>query len=333
MRKTTLDNSVVVITGASSGIGRATALEFAKEGANIVLAARSKRALREVAAECKEHAVEALVVPTDVSDEDEVKNLATSAVDEFGRIDIWVNNAGVGLYAGFEESPPDDFRQVLETNLFGCIYGARAALRQFREQGTGVMINVSSQIVLGGLPYSSAYGISKHGIRALGDHLRQELVDTDIHVCTVFPSSTDTAFFQHSANYTGREVKPLGGVSDPVTVAQEIIKLSLEPKPEVVISKSGYLMALGHAIAPRAYDRVIALKTERDHFKKSAAAHTKGNLYAPVKPNSITGGWRRSSVPKKISAVAMAGVGTSAALAYWYNRRRRSRPEDWRTAA
>ena len=117
---------VVVITGASSGIGRATALEFAKRRARLVLAARSRENLERTAEKCRKSGAEVLVVPTDVSREDEVQNLAQQAVDRFGHIDVWINDAGVGLYSRFEQSPADEYRQVIETNLFGAIYGARA---------------------------------------------------------------------------------------------------------------------------------------------------------------------------------------------------------------
>src|SRR5438067_5217724 len=191
-----LKNSVVVITGASSGIGRATAIEFAKKRARLVLAARSEDNLDETAEECKSFHTEVIVVPADVSREDEVQNVAGQAIEKFGRIDVWVNDAGVGFYGRFEEIPSDAFRQVIETNLFGSIYGARAALPQFRKQGRGVLINISSQLAFGGAAYSSAYAISKYGLRALSDTLRQEFEDnSNIHLCTVYPVSTDTPFF------------------------------------------------------------------------------------------------------------------------------------------
>ena len=112
----------------------------------------------------------------------EVQKLAEQAVEAFGHIDVWINDAGIGLYSRFEESPTDEFRQVIETNLFGAIYGAREAVKQFRRQGSGMLVNESSQLALGGAPYSSAYVISKYGMRALSDTLREELFQTGIHV-------------------------------------------------------------------------------------------------------------------------------------------------------
>lgn len=309
-----VENAVVVITGASSGIGRVAAQEFARQGASVVLAARNKRALKDAARECEKLGGLALVAPTDVTLEEEVEELARQAVDTFGGIDVWVNNAGVGLYARFVDSPADDFRRVLETNLYGCIYGSRAALRQFERQGRGVLINVSSQVALGGIPYSSAYDISKHGVRGLGDTLRQEYVGTDISISTIFPASTDTPFFQHAANYTGKAIRPLGSVSEARKVAREIVELAEHPQPEVLVGKHGYFMSLAHALTPKQYDKVIRQITERQHFQNQPAAPTEGNLYQPQKPERVSGGWRKGGTLKKISQLALAGMAGSAAL-------------------
>jgi NAD(P)-dependent dehydrogenase (short-subunit alcohol dehydrogenase family) len=152
-----LAESVVVITGASSGIGRAAAEAFANEGSTVVLAARREAALRDVAHHCEAMGARALVVPTDVTDEQAVNHLAQQALENFGRIDVWVNNAAVTLFARFEEAPSDVYRRVIETNLFGYIYGARYAIRAFREQGSGVLVNVSTVAALAPQPYTSAY--------------------------------------------------------------------------------------------------------------------------------------------------------------------------------
>lgn len=190
-----IKDSVIVITGASSGIGRATALDFAKQGATLLLAVRREAPLQELAAECERLGGKALAVPTDTTDEEAVQALARLGVETFGRLDVWVNNAAVTLFARFEEAPPEVFRQVIETNLFGYIHGARAALPYFREQGSGILINVDSVVGAAPQPYTSAYFISKHGIRGLSGCLRMELhLDNaaDIHVCTVMPATFDT---------------------------------------------------------------------------------------------------------------------------------------------
>jgi short-subunit dehydrogenase len=219
----------------------------------------------------------------------------------------------------------EDLQQLLETNLFGCIYGARAALRQFERQRRGVLINVSSQVALGGIPYSSAYDISKHGVRGLGDALRQEYVGTEIKICTIFPASTDTPFFQHAANYTGKAIRPLGSVSDARKVASEIVSLVENPRPEVLVGTHGYFMSLAHALTPKQYDKVIRRMTEKRHFEKKAAEESEGNLYEARKPERIRGGWRKGGTLKKISSLALAGVAGTAALSILRTRREEQR--------
>lgn len=328
-----LRNSVVVVTGASSGIGRAAALEFAAEGAKVVLAARNKSALNEVAEECEQRGGEALVVQTDVTEEKAVENLAKKAVKEFGRIDVWVNNAGVGLYGPFEESPSDAYHRLLETNLFGVIYGARAAVRQFRKQDDGVLINVSSQTAVGGFPYNAYYGVSKFGVRALGNMLNQELQDTNVEVCTVMPASTDTPFFQHAANYMGRAVQPVGSIDTAEKVAKEIVEVARNPKREVMVPRTGHAMGAFVNVAPKVYNKVIRRKTLQDHFQNAPQSKTLGNLYKPQSPFDVSGGWRerKQGVGGKLGAIV--GITAVGALAYVLTRRRESSASEWEQRA
>src|SRR4029450_8006111 len=149
--------AVVVVTGASSGIGRATGLAFADRGARVILAARRADALEELARQCQAAGGQALAVSTDMTDEAAVTALAHRAVERFGRIDIWVNNAGVYLLGPLEATPPEAFRQVLETNFFGYVHGARAVLPHFREQGHGVLINNASVYAHIAAPWLTAY--------------------------------------------------------------------------------------------------------------------------------------------------------------------------------
>jgi short-subunit dehydrogenase len=240
-------DSVAVITGASTGIGRATALRFAREGGTVVVAARRRDALESLAAECRRLGGRALPFVLDVADQAAVEQLATTTHERFGRIDVWINNAAVTMFARFGDGPIEDYRRVIETNLFGCIYGARAALQYFRRQGAGVLINIASVVGRLSQPYTSAYVLTKHAVRALGMSLRQELLlehASDIYVCTVMPASTDTPLFQHAANYTGRPIRPMPPVYSAAFVADTIARVAEHPVREVIVGRPSRALVL-----------------------------------------------------------------------------------------
>lgn len=291
-----LSDSVVVITGASSGIGRAAACDFARKGAAVVLAARREEALKEVATECEQQGVRTLVVPTDVTREEAVQELARRAVETFGRINVWVNNAAVTAFGRFEETSMEVHRRVIETNLFGYMYGAHAVLPIFREQGSGVLINNASMVAKVTEPYVSAYAISKHGIRALGMSLRQELsLDgaENIHVSTVMPASIDTPLFQHAANYSGRAVKVLPPVYSAERVARTIVACAEDPQREVFVGNAARVLAMQYKMAPAMTERQVATMTDKMHLHQDKSAPpTPGNLFEPMEEGtSISGGW------------------------------------------
>lgn len=311
-----LEDKVVIITGASSGIGRATAHEFASKGALVVLAARREALLQEVAQECKGiNGKEALAVPTDVTDEIAVQNLARQAFDQFGHIDVWVNNAGIGAFGRFEEIPPEVYRQVVETNFFGTTYGVRAVLPYMREQGHGIIINNASLMATVVGPYYSAYAASKHAIRALGESLRQEIeaLDTvDIHICTVMPATIDTPFFRHAANYTGRAVKALPPVYPPEQVAHTIVKCAEHPQREVFVGNAGRMLTLTHNLAPILGEGMLAHQINTGHFKPEASDPTDGNTLSPMEEGTGTSdGWNGAS-KKATRSIATAGLATVA---------------------
>src|SRR5699024_7678578 len=173
--KVRLKGAVVVITGASSGIGRATARQFAKVGSNVVLAARGEQALEKTAKECRKHGIRALVVPTDTTSAQAVEALARRAVDRFGRIDVWVNSAAVHLFGAVETVPLDHCQRVFETNDMGYVHGSRTAVHNMKNQGHGVLINVSSAVANVPQPVTAAYSMSKAAVSALSVSLRSEL--------------------------------------------------------------------------------------------------------------------------------------------------------------
>lgn len=321
-----LKNKVIVITGASSGIGRATALLAAEQGASVVLVSRQEKALRAVARECEETGSDrALVKAADVTDADAVWKLAKDAYFKFGHIDAWVNNAAVTLFARFEEASAERYRRVIETNFYGYINGARAVFPYFREQGGGTLINVSSMVGKVGSPYVSAYTTSKFAINGWTESLRMELQDVpQIQICTVLAASIDTPLFQHAANYTGRAVKPLPPVYSPEQVAKAIVGCIEKPRREVYVGPAGAVMAKSRTLAPALAEKMVAKQVEKEHFQDRFEEPTEGNLYKPMPGfNSVTGGWReREASGGKRGAIAgaaavAAGLG---AVGYLLNR-------------
>jgi NAD(P)-dependent dehydrogenase (short-subunit alcohol dehydrogenase family) len=319
---TALKESVIVITGASSGIGRATALSFARRGATLVLGARRDQVLQEVAEECRQAGAEALVVPTDVTDYEAVQQLARQAVLHYGHLDVWVNNAGVLAFGEFDRIPLDVFRRVLETDLFGYIYGARAALGYFRKQRRGVLINHSSNVARISEPYVSPYVIAQHGIRAMGMSLRQELLLeglTDVHVCTVMPASIDTPFFHHAANYTGRAPEAMPPVYKAKQVAEAIVRTAVSPRPELFVGASGRWIHVQSLLAPRLTERRVARMFDQQHLSRDKrVSDSEGNVFEPqLELTGVSGQWTRErSRPLKASA-AVAALAVLPLLVAW----------------
>ncbi len=321
-------DSIVVVTGASSGIGRATALAFATRGSAVVLAARRQPALNEVARECESAGGQALAVPTDVSDFKAVDELARRAVQRFGRLDVWVNDAAVTLFAPFLEAPLEDIRRVLEVNVIGYVHGAKAALPYMKEQGAGVLVNVSSVVGVVPQPYTHAYSMSKAAVKVLSESLRQELMlegsrSRKIKVASVLPPTIDTPFFNHTANYTGREVKAMPPVYTPERVARTIVNLVRVPRREVVVGPMGRNLVLQAKLAPGLAGRAMAVQVDKARLSRTKPAPaSEGNPYVQAPgTGSLDGEWngrRRTAVRRTLSAAAAVG-GTVLAV----RRRRR----------
>jgi short-subunit dehydrogenase len=322
-----ISESVIVVTGASSGIGRATALEIARQKGTVVLASRQSEALNELCVECESLGGRALPVPTDVADEVQVQQLAKRAFAAFGRIDAWVNCAAVAAYAKFEDIPAETFRQVIETNLFGCVHGARAVLPYFYEQGEGVLINISSAFGKVGAPYASPYTASKFAVAGFSESLRMELRDQPrIHVCTILPATMDTPIFQHAANYTGRFLEALPPVYKPEEAVETILGCVLEPKREVLVGRAAKQVVMLRKISGALTERIMSAKVEKQHFQERSWPASPGNVFTPMHEyNTVSGGWRDTdhNAKKFIAAVSALLLAGAAVAFYRYRSRKR----------
>lgn len=307
-----LKDAVIVVTGASSGIGRETALQLAKAGARLVLAARREDPLHSLQEECEQAGAQCLIIPTDVANEDEVTALATQAVQAFGRIDGWVNNAGVYALGSLEQTPIHVYRRLMDVNYFGVVHGTRAAAAQMKTQERGgVIVNVSSEASSVSVALASAYTASKHAVRGFTAAIRQELLDTPVRVSNVMPAGIDTPLFEHAANYTGKEAKAPEPVYSPEKVAGVILDMLVRPQAEIYAGATAPVFGAIRHVAPAAFDRMMR-KQAKSHLKEAPQAVTEGNLYHPVSQGtSVHGGYhgRSKQWVRRIAVFTTLGFG------------------------
>lgn len=314
-----LAECVVVITGASSGIGRATAERFAREGARVVLLARDEAALEEVGAKCRELGGTSLVIPTDVANELAVQTAVIRTLDAFDHIDVWFNNAGVGVFGPMEQIPSEVYRQVIETNLFGYIHSARAVLPLFKRQGEGILINNASVSGKIGMPFASAYAASKFAIVGLSQSLREELqFDPGIHVCTLLPAAVDTPFLQHAGNYSGKKIKASGVIHDPEEVAEKVLELVRHPRPEVAVGGVPRGRAVLHELFPALMEKLTGRSLVREQFKASSAPLQEGlTKHTTSQGKTVRGGWKKAGHEALRTSSVIAGLAGTTGVAYY----------------
>lgn len=280
-----LHEQVIVITGASSGIGRLTALRFARAGAKVVLAARNEEALQTLEQEITNDGGTALVVPTDVGNWEAVQHLANTAVNYLGRIDTWVNNAGVSVYGTVEETSVEEFERVLHVNVMSQVYGAKAVIPHMKRQGGGVIINVGSALSKRSVPLQAAYCASKHAVKGFTDSLRMELKrdESNIDVVLIMPASMNTPFFTHARSNMGVKPMPIAPVYPPQDVAQAICLAAVHPKRDIHVGGAGAFFTWMEYLNPGLVDRVMLTKGYM--FKQQKTDEPDDgidNLYTPV---------------------------------------------------
>lgn len=290
----------VVITGASSGFGKGLAQKLSADGANVVLSARRTALIEKLAKECGPHA---LAVTVDVSKQEDMKRLSEAAIENFGKFDVWINNAGLGIIGPFTETPLADLVRLMEINLLGMMYGSHYALSHFKREGSGILINMSSFVSQVPLPYGAVYTASKCGITGLSAGLNLELELEgwkDIHVCAVHPWVTDTPWTEHAGNYSGHEIR-IGPADDPEKVIGTVIALIDKPEKNVEIGIKPKIAAVSHHLAPAWTEKLNGALLMEMLKKAPHAANTSGSLHSPLPDGTEVQGVLREELKKKIT--------------------------------
>ncbi|MFN2393276.1 MAG: SDR family oxidoreductase [Pyrinomonadaceae bacterium] len=275
-----LDVQVVVITGATSGIGLVTARMAAKRYAKLVLAARNEDALRELTDEINEANGEAMYVVADVGSEADVQKIADEALGRYGRFDTWINNAGVSVYGRLDEISNEDHRRLFETNYWGVVYGSIAAIKYLRKHG-GALINVGSVLSDRAIPLQGAYCASKHAVKGFTDSLRMELEEENapVSVTLIKPSAIDTPYKDHAKNYLEVEPENPPPVYAPETVAEAILYCAENPERDVFVGAGGKALSALGEYAPRVTDKVMELAMFDLQKTEEPPSHEKEGLY------------------------------------------------------
>lgn len=252
MPRTELAGATVVVTGASSGLGRGASLALAAAGANLVMAARRADLLENLAAEIRATGSKARAVPTDVSRPADVARLGAVAVDTFGQIDVWINNVGIGALGLFWDVPVEDHARIVDVNFKGLLYGAHEAVGRFRAQGFGTLVNIGSVDSEVPLAYQVSYAATKAAVLSLGRSLNEELRlcgHDAIRVATVMPWAVDTPWWIHAGNYTGHAPR-MASMDDPRMVIDAIVRACLEPQEEMPIGIKAQASNASHRLFP-----------------------------------------------------------------------------------
>jgi short-subunit dehydrogenase len=315
----------VVITGASSGIGAATAIAFARQGASLVLAARGEAGLEDVARACRNEGATVQIKVLDTTDDGAVANLAGEARDTLGGIDLWFSCVGIGVVGRYEDVPLADHQRVIETNLISHMNDAHAVLPIFLAQDRGTWVNMISIVGIMATPYAAAYSASKFGLRGFSQSLRAELSkNPHIHVCDVYPIFVDTPAVDHAGNYTGAKLSLPPGALAPESVAKAVVRLAKRPRNTTVVGAPAIALKLGAFAVPNLSAAVM--NGFMDYWTDHADPDddTRGSLFAaPRTADGIDGGRRHPERRRKaaLAGGVAAGLGAVGLVAALWRRR------------
>ena len=325
MKQKPLNKQVLVLTGASSGIGLVTARMAAARGAKLVLAARSEETLRALEEELRAAGGEAFSVVADVAKEKDVERIAQEAKEKFGGFDTWINNAGVSVYGRLEEVTISDHRQLFETNFWGTVYGSRIAVAHLKNRG-GTLINIGSVLSDRAVPLQGMYSASKHAVKGFTDALRMELEkeDAPVFVSLIKPAAIDTPYIEHAKNYLAEAPRNPPPVYAPELVAEAILHCAQVPKRDLVVGGGGKMISELGQHAAGLTDKVMDAsmfdlqkrgEPEHDHgsrglYQASGGGRERGGYVAHVRETSL---YTQAQLHPLATALVVAGLGVAVA--------------------
>ena len=279
-----MNKPVVVITGASAGIGRATAHAFAKRGWRVALLARGIEALEGARAEVQSAGGEALIVPTDVADYAQVAAAAKRVEEVWGAIDVWVNNAMATIFCDFIRTTPDDFRRATEVTYLGAVWGTHIALKHMKPRNRGIIVQVGSALAYRSIPLQASYCGAKSALRGFTDSLRSELIHdgSDVHLTMVHLSAFNTPQFDIARNCMGIGAKPVGAIFQPELAAEAIVWAAQHRRRELWVGLPAAEAIIGNRMIPGLLDRKLAHDAYEGQLDSSRSAPPRDNLYEPV---------------------------------------------------
>jgi short-subunit dehydrogenase len=318
-----LHEQVMVITGASSGIGLATALGAAKAGARVVLASRNQEALAKIEKEIKNEGGKAIYVVADVGTQEDVKRVADAAIKQFGGFDTWVNNAGVSIYGRLDEVSDEDHRKLFDTNFWGIVYGSLVAAKHLKTKG-GAIINLGSEVSDIAIPLQGMYSASKHAVKGFTDAFRVELMEdkAPVSVTLIKPAGINTPYTEHAKNYTDRALTLPAPVYAPEEVANAILHAAETPYRDIPVGGGSKLMSSANKYMPGVMDWINSKFLSDQQLEEEPAHHHEGALHKPGRDGKVHGNhkghvmktslYTRATLHPMVTGVIAAGLGAVA---------------------